>query len=135
VCRSPWPKPVGVGLEVLLIDRLQHHDDRPLEDFVLKRWYPDWSGLLRPGSFRDMHPSHRRCPVGTGFGSVQKRTQIGNQVNFVVRSGYPVHTRSAVPARAPVGHEQPGEVEVVVQGSESHLRGLLRKLRYPLLPR
>jgi hypothetical protein len=29
-------------------------------DFVLQRRYPDRSRLSRPGSFRDMHPSHRR---------------------------------------------------------------------------
>jgi len=82
-----------------------------------------------------MHPSQRRCPVGSGFGPVQKRTQLGHQVRFVVRGVPPVHPSGAVAARAPVGHEQPGEVEVVVPGSESPLRGLPRKLRYLLLSR
>jgi hypothetical protein len=33
------------------------------------------------------------------------------------------------------GHEQPGEVEVVVEGGESHFPGLLREPRYLLLSR
>ncbi len=51
VCRSPWPEPVRARLEVLLVDRLQQHDDRPLENLVLQCWYPDRPGLLRAGSF------------------------------------------------------------------------------------
>src|SRR5262249_1701962 len=100
-CRSPWPKPVRAGLEVLLVDRLPQHDDRPLEDFVLRRRYPDRPGPGRPGSFREVRPAHRRCPVGAGLGPVQERTPIGVQVRFVVRGGYPGPTRGPAPAPAP----------------------------------
>ena len=132
--RSPRPKAVRAVVEVLLVDRLQQHDDRPLKHLVLQRRNPDRPGLAA-GAFRDMHPSHRRSPVRAGLGPVQERPEVALQVRLVVRGRLSVHAHRSVLARPPVGLAQPGQVEVVVQGSESHLRHLLRQLCYPLLSR
>jgi site-specific DNA recombinase len=40
MCRPPRPEAVRAVPKVLLIDRLQRHDDRPLEDFILQRRDP-----------------------------------------------------------------------------------------------
>src|SRR6266478_3237742 len=33
---APWSEPIREPEEVLLVDRVQHRDGRPLDDFVLK---------------------------------------------------------------------------------------------------
>ena len=45
VRRPPGPEAVRAGVEVLLIDRLQHHDDRPLKHLAFKRRNPDRPGV------------------------------------------------------------------------------------------
>ena len=59
--------------------------------------------------------------------------RLSTQVQPVVLGRLSVHARSPVLAGPVVSLEQPGEVQVVVERSESHLRRLLRQLRYPLL--
>ena len=51
----------------------------------------------------------------------------------VVRGRLSVHARGPVRPRAQVRLVQPTQVDVVSQGSESHVRRLLRQLSYPLL--
>jgi len=37
--RATWPEAVGARKKVLLIDGLQHHDDRPLRHLILEGWH------------------------------------------------------------------------------------------------
>ena len=45
--RTPRPKPVGETEEVLLVDRVQHPDQRPLDDLVLQRRRPRAAAAAR----------------------------------------------------------------------------------------
>jgi hypothetical protein len=103
VCRPPGPEAIRAGMEILLVERFQGHDDRPLQDLVLQRRYPQRPRLLRAVALGDVHPPHRWCPVRAGLGSVQERTQVVHQVRFVVLRRLSVHARSPAPARALVG--------------------------------
>src|ERR671918_142039 len=51
---APWPKPVGEAEEVLLVDGVQHLDDRPLEDLVLQAG--DTERPQPPVRLRDVRP-------------------------------------------------------------------------------
>ena len=58
---TPRPKPVGEAQKVLLVDRVEHLDDGPLEDLVLQRG--DAERPLPPVRLRDVHPARRARPV------------------------------------------------------------------------
>jgi len=75
---------------------------------------------------------HRRGSVRAGLGPVQERTQVVDQVSFVILEGLPVDARGTILARAPEGLQQQTQVEVVVERGKRHLLVLLCKLCYPL---
>ena len=80
VRRPPRPEPIRAVIEVRFVDRFQQHDDRPLEDFVFQRGNADGAGLSA-GALRDMHPSHRRCPVRARLRAFQERSEVALQVS------------------------------------------------------
>ncbi len=133
VCRSPRPEAERAVVEVLLVDRFQQHDDRPLQDLVLQRGNPDRARLGLRAALRNVHTSHRRSLVRAGLGAVEQRLEIRFQVLLVFRSRHSVHAHRPVFARAAVRFAKPVDVHQVGQGSESHLRRLLGQLCYPLL--
>ena len=134
VRRTLRPETVRAVVEVLLVNRLQEHHDRPLKHFVFQRRDADGAGLSA-SALRDMHPSHRRRPVHTRLRAFQEQSEVDLQVLLVVRRRLAVHPRRAVFARPPIGFSQPCQIEVLVQRSQSLLRHLLRQLCYPLLSR
>ena len=80
-----------------------------------------------------MHPTHRRCPVRAGLGLFQQRPQVVPKVLVEIQVGLSVHARRPVRSRTQIRFVQPLQVDVVGQGSQSHVRCLFRQLRYPLL--
>ena len=133
VCRSSRPEAIRAGIEVLLVDRLQQHDDRPLEDLVLQRGNSDRASLGSRARLGNMHPPHRRCPVRPGLRPVQERLEVGLQVFRVLGPGLSVHARCPVLAGPVEGRFEPVDVHQIGQRSESHLRRSFRQLGYPLL--
>jgi hypothetical protein len=134
VRRAARPEAVRAVQEVLLIDGLQGHDDRTLEDLVLERGDADGPGL-RSGPLRDVHPPHGRRLVAAGLGPVQQRSEVALQVRCVARRRLSVHPRSPVLTRALVRREHPVDVDVVGGRRQCHLRRSPRQLCYPLLSR
>ncbi len=51
---------------------LEHHQDRTLEDLILKRWYPQRAGLAGRACLGDVHSPHWRCHVRAGLGAVEE---------------------------------------------------------------
>jgi len=49
--RATWPEAVGARKKVLLIDGLQHHDDRPLRHLILEGWHGHIELHLVPANF------------------------------------------------------------------------------------
>src|SRR5271167_3996669 len=130
--RTSRPETVRAVKKVLLVYRLQGHDDRTLEDFVLQGRYPQRTSFIaRP--FGNSHPTHWWCPIGARLGALQKRLQVPFQVPQVVFSGLAIDTHGTVQTRPPDGFAQPIEVEMVVERGEPHRRRLLCQLRYSLL--
>ena len=134
VRRTSRPKPIRAVVEILLVDRLQQHHDRPLEHFVLQRRDADGPGLSA-SALRDMHPPHRRRPVRARLRAFQERPKVALQVFLVVRRRLAVHAHRAILARPPISLSQPCQIEVLVQGGQSLLRHLFRQLCYPSLSR
>ena len=101
--RSSGPEAVRAVLEVLLVDRFQHHDDRPLEYLILEGRNPQRPSLGRRARLGDMDPPHRRCLVRAGLGSVQQRLKVAHQVRCVVLAVLSVHAHCPVFAGAVEG--------------------------------
>ena len=133
VCRSSRPEAIRAGIEVLLVDRLQQHDDRPLENLVLQGGNSDRASLGSRARLGNVHTPHRRCPVRPGLRPVQERLEVRLQVLRVLGPGLSVHARCPVFAGPVEGRFQPVDVHQIGQRSESHLRRSFRQLGYPLL--
>src|SRR5262249_44745002 len=132
VRRSPWPETVRTVPKVLLVNRLQRHDDRSLKDFVFQRGNPQGPGF---GSrlLRNTHPTYGRRSVCTRLGTVQECREVVEQAPTVFLGRLSVHAWSTVLAGTLVRLDQPYQVQVVIERSECHRRRLLRQFRYPLL--
>jgi hypothetical protein len=131
VCRAARPEPVRAVQKVLFIDGLQDHDNRTLEDLILKCGNADGPGL-RPGPLRDVHPSHRRCLVAPGLGPVQQRPEVALQVLCIVLRRLSVHSHGPVLASESIRLFHPVDVDMVGERRQRRLRRLPRQFRYPL---
>jgi hypothetical protein len=87
-------------MEVLLVDRLQHHRDRTLEDLVLKRRYAERARA--PVALRDVHATNGRCAVRTRTKASEQRLEVLLEIAPVLLRRLPVHTHRCVLTRAPV---------------------------------
>ena len=134
VRRTARTKSIRAVVEIPLVDRLQKHHHRALEDFVLQRGNAD-GPRLAPSAFRDVNPTHRWRPVRARLGPFQQRPEVLLQVPLVVRGRLAVHARRSILARPPVGLAQPRQVEMLVQGGQRLPGHLFRQLCYPLLSR
>src|SRR5262249_15632499 len=85
---------------------------------------PQGARLGRARSLGDVHTPDGGRSVRAGLGAPQERLQVPQQVGPIVRAGLSVHARGTVPAGAIAGLDQPGEVQVVVEGGEPQLRRL-----------
>src|SRR5215471_20336708 len=124
VRRSPLPETVRTVPKVLLVNRLQRHDDRSLKDFVFQRGNPQGPGF---GSrvLRDTHPPYGRRSVRAGLGTVQECREVVEQTPTVVLGRLSIHARGTVLAGTLVRFKQPYQVQVVIERSECHRRRLL----------
>ena len=119
-------------VEALLVDRLQEHRHRTLEDLVLERRDPD-GARLRPVPFRDVDPPDRRRPVHTGLRPVQERVEVTLQVLGILGGRLTVDADRSVLSGASKRLQKPLEVHVVRQRAQRCLWHLLRQFRYPRL--
>src|SRR5262249_53709900 len=58
--RATRPEAVRAGKEILLVDGLQHHDNRPLRHLVLEGWHGRIKLHFDPDSLWDRLKSHTR---------------------------------------------------------------------------
>jgi site-specific DNA recombinase len=133
VRRSSAAEAVRAVQEVLFVEWLQQHDDRPLENLVLQGRDSERASLGGRAAFRNVHSSHGRSAVRAGLRAVEQALEIALQVALVFFRGHSVHAHGAVLARALVRFLQPIKVHQVGQRSERHLRRLFRQLCYPFL--
>src|SRR5208282_4885220 len=68
---TSWPEPVREPEEVFLVDRVQHRDRRPLDDFVFES--SDRERALPAVRLRYVHSPAWQCPVRS---PMESRMQI-----------------------------------------------------------
>jgi PIN domain nuclease of toxin-antitoxin system len=115
IARMDWEVPMFrrarmvAACVVLFVDRLQHLDDRALDEFVLQRRHPE--GPLATVRLRDHHPSHGTGPEGAPCDACRQILEVGLQV-LAVRS--PRHAVDAGRGAPPEGEvRRPQAVHVV----------------------
>src|SRR5580658_685877 len=110
--RPSRPEAVRTVQKVLFVDRLQSHDNRPLEHFILQGRNSQGPGF-RSRPFRNTHPPYWRSPVRSGLGVITKRLKVLQEILLVVVRGLPVHARGAILARLLKSLGQPNEAKMV----------------------
>jgi hypothetical protein len=133
MCRASGAEAVRAVQEVLFLEGLQHHDHRPLKDFVFKSGNSQWSDLGGRAGLGNVSSSHRGCIVRAGLGSIQQRLEVVLQIHCVVFGRLSVNASSAVLAGPVVGLRQPVDVHEIGPGCEPHLGTLPSEFRDPLL--
>ncbi len=129
--RAPRPEAVRAVHEVLLVDGVQRHHDRTLQDLVLEGGDTD-GPRLRPIALRDVDPPHGRRDVHAGLRAVEKRLEIGLQIRLVLGRSLSVDARRAVLPSARVRFAKPVEIDVMRERCDRRPRHLLRQCRYPI---
>src|SRR5438034_1070963 len=111
--RPTGPKPIRAVQKVLLVNRLEHHDHRPLKDLVFEGRYPDRARGCSI-ALGDIRPLHGWRSVTARLGAVEQIPEILLQVLRIRVSRLSVYTRCAILPRAPIGLFEPGHVDMVV---------------------
>src|SRR5215813_4715838 len=130
--RATRPEAVGAGKKVLLVNGLQHHDDRPLRHLILEGWKAE--GPKRSGSIAlgDVHPPDRRRLIAARLDALQEVRKIGLQVLLILCRRHTVDTGSTILAGEPVGFPHPLQIEDVVQRGQCHPAFCSCQFSYPL---
>jgi site-specific DNA recombinase len=115
VRRSFGPETIRAVREVVLVDRFQQHDDRPLENLVLQGWDSDRAGLGFRVPFRNVHPPDRRSSIRAGFHAVEQPLEVSLQIGLILGRRHSVYARGCVLPGPPVRFLQPVEVHQVSQ--------------------
>src|SRR5208337_484007 len=118
------------GQKLLLVDRLQHHDDRSLCHLVLKRRNAERP--LRAVRFRNVDPAHRRGDISAGLDALQESRKVGLQVRLVLRRRHSVDASCSILARQPVRLSHPFQIHDMVKRGQSCPRLRPRQFGYPL---
>src|ERR1700682_696016 len=99
--RATRSEAVGAGKKILLVDGLQHHDDRPLAHLVFESWNAE--GPTRSIRLRNIYPPDRRRFIPARLDAFQEVQKIGLQVLRIVCCCHTVDARSTILAGEPVG--------------------------------
>src|SRR6266516_4877113 len=90
----PRPEPVRDSEEVLLVDRVQQRDHRPLDDLVLQG--RDRERALPAVRLRYVDPPQRQCPIRSPLDPVMQVLELALEVRLVVRPHQSIHARRGI---------------------------------------
>lgn len=76
MCRSLGPETVRAVQKVPLVNWLQQHDDRSLEDLILQSGYSERARLGTRAAPWNAHTPHGRSVVCAGFRAVEQALQV-----------------------------------------------------------
>src|SRR5215470_17639376 len=130
--RATRPEAIGAGKKVLLVDGLQHHDDRSLCHLIFEGWKTEGPERFSSIALGDVHPPDRWRLVAAGLDALQEVRKIGLQVLRVLCRHDTVDTGSTILAGEPVGFPHPFQVEDVVQRGQCHPAFRSCQFSYPL---
>src|SRR6516165_153451 len=128
--RATGPEAVRAGKEVLLIHRLQHHDDCSLRQLIFEG--RDAERPTRAIRLLNICPTHWRRLVATRLDAIQEVQEIGFQVCRIVVRHHTVDARSTILAGEPVGFFHPFQIDDVVQRGQRHFSFRSCQFSYPL---
>ncbi len=117
--------------KVLLVDRLEQHDNGPLRHLVLERRYGE--PTLAAARFVYVVTPQRWRTITAGFEPSNQVGEVVAQINCVLLRRLTVYSYRAVLACALVRILHPFHIEIMVQRGERHRWVLSRELGYPLL--
>ncbi len=98
---ATWPEAKRAVQKVLLVDRLQQHDDGALGDLVFKAGYA--KRTLAAIGLRYVVPTNRRSLITTRFEPVDQAEKVALQVGRILFRTLTIDSYRAVFARALVG--------------------------------
>src|SRR6266404_77063 len=131
VLAASWPEPVRKTEKVRFVDSVQHLDRCTLDDLVFQR--RDSERSLPPVGLRDIHSTHRLCPVRSALQLFGEVLEFHVQFFPVVPPRLPVHARRSFLLQREVSHAQRVQVvDVVQERREPQLLILCCCLTYPL---
>jgi hypothetical protein len=113
---APRPKPVRESEKVLLVDRVQHLDDRPLKDLVLQR--RDSERSQPPVRLGDEHPPRRPRPIAPRMNPGVQIAKVGLEICPVVSPRHTVDPRRGLRADRPIRRPQPIDIDMVQERGE-----------------
>ena len=132
--RARGPEAIRAVVKLLLVDCLQHHRHRALEDLVLERRDAD-GPRSRSITLRDVDASNRRREVRARLEAVEQAAEILVESLRVRCRRLSVHSGGPILAGPPVRFAKKLDVDVVGERGEHHLRISSRQLCYPLQSR
>ena len=122
--RAPRPKPVRETEKVLLVNRIQHLDHRPLQDLVLQRSDPERP--KPPVRLRYEHPPSGHRPVRPSVDPGVQIAKVRFEILPVVLPRHPIDPRGGLRAERPIRRPQPIDVDVMKERGEPHILVLPR---------
>jgi hypothetical protein len=128
--RAPGPEPIREAEEVLLVDGVQHLDERALEDLVLQRGDPERP--QPPVRLRDEHPPSRSRPERPSVDSSVKIAKVRLEIQPVVAPRHAVHPRGGARADRPVRRAQTVDADVMKERGEPHILVPTRHLAHTI---
>ena len=133
VLPPPGPEPVGEAEEVFLVDRVEHSNQRTLNDFVLQRGNPQ--GPLLVGSRLRYEPSpNRQRPIRPAMDPVMQVQKVDLQTRLVVLPRHAVHPGRGTALERQERIPQQIDRDVVQQRGELVLLPLPCSLPYTVQP-
>jgi hypothetical protein len=113
---APGPKPIREAREVGLVDRVEHLDDRALDDLVFQRGDPERSSLTV--RFRDVNATRGLRAVRPSVQPLVEVFEAGLESFAVRRPGHAVDARRGVARERLVRGPEPFERDVVEERRE-----------------
>src|SRR4029450_9462873 len=128
VLASPGPEPIRESEEVLLIDRVQHCEPRPLDDLVFEGGNRERA--LSAIRLRYVPPPGRKCPIRSPVDSHMQVRELALKVCLVVLPRRAIYAGSRIPFESEERDPEQIDADVVEERCEPFLLPLLRNLSY-----
>src|SRR3974390_522015 len=125
---APRPEPIRDPEEILLVDRVQQRDHRPLDDLVLQGG--DRERTLSAVRLGYVHPPARQRPVRSPMDPVVQILELTLKVCLVVRPYQPIHTGRSVFLKFEERLFEQFDAEMVKERGELLLLPFLRDFPY-----
>jgi hypothetical protein len=125
---APWSEPIREPEEVFLVDRVQHRDGRPLDNFVLKGGNRERA--LPAIRLRYVLTPRWQCPIRPPLDPRVQILELGLKVCLVVPPRQPVHAGCRVSLEREKRQPEQVDADMVEERGEPFLLPLLSDLPY-----